>query len=347
MLALAFAAAFIAVTAIILFLFNAERQVFNPESYKRALLERQIYDQLPALIAGQLASSMRETSAGAANYFRNLTRQDWEIILAGLLTPEWLRAQTEHAIDQYFAYLDSVEPAPRIIVSLVEVKVRLQGEPGMRAVMQMLRAQPDCTQEQLLSMAQEALFGGIENMPLCMPPQDLLDEFRPGLQAGLNELSAQVPNEVDLGSRIKGAPVDAPAAPPAEDPRPGIRRARVLIRLSPLLPAALILLVTVFAVRSFRDWLLWWGIPLLLAGLAALALGLVAAPLFSGWIEGIFSGNVDLPPELAALAAGVGQDLAGAAIRPAMLQGGLLALLGLAMSFLGLVIRPPAPSRGY
>ncbi len=344
MLALASAAAFIAATMIVIYLFNAERQVFDPESYKRALLEQGFYADLPARVAGPLASALSagggEVLGGTAVYFRELEPQDWEIILSGLFTREWLRAQTESAIDQYFTYLDSDHPEPDIIVSLAEPKVRLQGEPGLRAFLQMLNAQPDCTQEQLLEIAQAALMNGIGDMPLCRPPEDLIDDFRPEIQAGLNQVAAALPSEVNLGQRPASAPADPTG--PTQDPRANLRLARALIRLSPLLPAALLLSIALFGVRSFRGWLLWWGIPLLLAGLAALGAGLIAAPLVTRWIADALLTAADLPPEFLEAISGVAQSLTGSVLRASLAQSGFLALVGMGMSVVGLAIRPGA-----
>jgi hypothetical protein len=346
MLAMVSAAAFVAVTVIVLFLFNAEHEIFNPESYKRALLEQGFYDELPAQAAGQLASSLSaggvEELGAAAVYFRSLKPQDWEIILSGLFTQEWLQSQMESAIDQFFSYLDSDRPALEIIVSLAEPKIRLQGEPGMRAFQQMLNAQPPCTQEQLLAMSQAALMNGIENMPICQPPEDLVADFRPEIQAGLNQVATSLPNEVNLGDRLLSAQPDSAGISPP-DPRANLRRTRALIRISPLLPAALLLLITICGVRSLREWLLWWGIPLLLAGLAALGAGLIAGPLVSRWITEPFITAAELPPDLAQAVSGIVQSLAGSVLRSSMVPGGILALVGLAMALVGLVIRPRSP----
>ncbi len=345
LIALAFGAAFVLTSAVVLLLWNADHQVFNPQAFKRALLEQKVYERLPSLVAEQLTVSLSRQPAGKESslpvFFYNLKQQDWKIILSGLMTPQWLQAQAEGVIDQVFAYLDSVQPAPSIKVSLVELKIRFQGEPGMRAFFQMLHAQPACTQDQLAEIARAAILGNLENIPVCNPPEDLVSQFRPEIQQGLNQVAAMIPDEIDLGAQLQGATA---GGAPANDPRPIIRQARLLIRLSPLIPAALLLLVTVFGVRSLRDWLLWWGLLLLLAGLAALALGILAGPAISQYITNALSvGRVPgagLAPGFAQVGASIGRALAAAAVHSTLLQATLIALIGFGMVVVGLLIRP-------
>ncbi len=343
-LALAFGAAFILAAAFVLLLVNADRQVFDPQAFKQSLIDQNVYDRLPSLVAEQLTISLSRQPVGAESgipvFFNNLKQQDWEIILSGLMTPQWLQGQAESAIDQFFAYLDSLQPAPSIKVSLVELKIRFRGEPGMRAFLQMLHAQPACTQDQLAEIATMALLGNLENLPLCNPPEDLVGQFRPEIQQGLTQVAAEIPDEVDLGAQLRGSAASAPA----NDPRPEIRRARQLIRLSPLLPTALLLLVTVFGVRSLRGWLLWWGLPLLLAGLAALALGALAGSVISQYIANMLSAGgavgEGLAPGFAQVGAGIAQAMSAAVVRPALVQAVVMALVGLGMAIVGLLIKP-------
>ncbi len=345
LIALAFGAAFVLTSAVVLLLWNADHQVFNPQAFKRALLEQKVYERLPSLVAEQLTVSLSRqpagTNSGIPVFFYNLEQQDWEIILSGLMTPQWQQAQVEGVIDQVFASLDSDQAGLSIKVSLVELKIRFQGEPGMRAFLQMLHAQPACTQEQLAEIAQAALLGSPENIPLCNPPTDLVSQFRPEIQQGLNQVAAMIPDEIDLGAQLQGA---VAGGAPANDLRPDIRRARLLIRFSPLIPSALLLLVTLFGVRSLRGWLLWWGLLLLLAGLAALALGILAGPAIYYYIVNTLAAGGEagtgMVPGLIQVGAGIAQALAAAVVRSTLLQAALITLIGFGMVVVGLLIRP-------
>jgi len=257
-----------------------------------------------------------------------------------LMTPQWLQGQTENAIDQVFAYLDSNQPEPSVKISLAEPKIRFQGEPGMRAFLQMLRAQPDCTPLQLMEIAHAALTGGLGNIPLCNPPEELIGQFQPEIQAGLSQVGAMLPTQVALEAQMLGST----SGSPKNDPRPGLRAARLLIRLSPLLLAGLLLLVTIFAVRSIRDWLLWWGVLFLLSGLAALALGGLARALISQAISSALTpggpAGTGLVQGFAQIAADLGQALSTAVIRSTLVQALVIFAVGSGMAVLGLLIRP-------
>ncbi|MBU4226371.1 MAG: hypothetical protein KKC71_11210, partial [Chloroflexi bacterium] len=53
-----FAILFVITAVLALLLFNVERQLFNPNLYKRALTEQQIYKHLPGIIGELLTTSM-------------------------------------------------------------------------------------------------------------------------------------------------------------------------------------------------------------------------------------------------------------------------------------------------
>ena len=60
----------------------------------------------------------------------------------------------------------------------------------------------------------------------------------------------------------------------------------IAINLSPLLPLAFLLLVTLFGVRSLKGWLLWWGVPLFIVGLVVLIFGIAILPLLEwAWVN--------------------------------------------------------------
>jgi hypothetical protein len=97
----------------------------------------------------------------------------------------------------------------------------------------------------------------------------------PQIQATLSEAIVQIPDEADLTqiSRSEGesesGEVPGESAP---DPRQVFQLTRLGLRLSPLIPVVLLLLVALFAVRSRKGLLRWWGIPLLVVGLVGLVL---------------------------------------------------------------------------
>ncbi|MBF8284450.1 MAG: hypothetical protein HW378_3365 [Anaerolineales bacterium] len=300
-------AKFIAVILAVLFvitavaalpLFNVGLHLFSPGVYRRALDQQGIYDRLPAIAAEQLytqahyagppleeggeaEASPPEPGSGPPSTFENLTQAGWEQFLSTLLPPEWLKAQTESALDQTFAILDSTEPAPEVTISLVEWKAHITGEAGVNAFVQLVRVQPPCSQDELRKWVTE----GVSELPTCKPPDDVLAAATPQIRATLNKVVADLPDEAGLSQVFKGGGEDESGETPPPDsggtvqgPLPFLQTIRLGARLSPLIPLVLLLLVALFAVRSWRGLMRWWGIPLLLAGLIGAALAVAFLP---------------------------------------------------------------------
>jgi hypothetical protein len=66
------------------------------------------------------------------------------------------------------------------------------------------------------------------------------------------------------------------------------------MRLSPLLPIILLLLITMLVVRSLYSWLRWWGIPLLTTGIISLILSLMTAPILQVFFSMPFIGGMSM-----------------------------------------------------
>jgi hypothetical protein len=334
--ALICAAFFIIVTAGVLFLFNAERILFNPQSVKSAFAEQGIYDRLPGLMAHQLASLDYGSAQGVSDapaFLKNLNENDWQVIVSQVVTRSWLQAQTESVVDQYYAYLEAGQTPVKI--SLAEVKVRLQGQPGMNAFLQVLQSKPACNQQQLMRLGQAALLGQMDNLPLCNPPQELVSQFQPEIQTGLGVLAETIPNEMDLTQNI------ASSRSSSSSPSQGIQLARFLLRLSPILSLGLLVLILLFAVRSFRELLLWWGVPLLLAGLLAVALGLAAAPILTNFSMSQMTRNMENPAaavDAIQIVRDIFFSISSQVGQAVVFQGLVIALLGLVMAVIALFI---------
>lgn len=269
LIALILAGLFVIVTVAVLLLVNVQQQLLRPDPYKRALVRQHVYERFPALVAEQIVSrTPADTESGLPEPVRHLSQADYEAILADLLPAAWLQTQAEGAIDQVFSYLDSDEPTTAIRVSLAEVKARVAGEEGVRAALRLVRSWPPCTIGQLAVWAG----AGIEEIPACRPPEEILTAFTPQIEELLSDAATrQIPDEIS-------------ASLPQDDPRPVFRQVLAGARLSPLLPVMLILLVTLFGMRSVKGLLRWWGIPFLIVGLAGIGLAVSALPGTNGAI---------------------------------------------------------------
>jgi len=94
-------------------------------------------------------------------------------------------------------------------------------------------------------------------------PCDSGDEpiVTPLIQGQLQIAAAGIPEQATL--------VSADPAAGKEDARQQLKVLRLFLRLTPTLPLLMLFALTVLAVRSLRDWLMWWGAPFFVTGILA------------------------------------------------------------------------------
>ena len=293
-----FVVLFILSTVAVIFSFFPTRQILNPDFYKQTLADQEIYQRLPEVIAQQLASSITQ-EGGESTLLENpsvnfmiLEQEEWESILTDLIDPGWLQMQTENIIDQFFDIL-LISPDPvnaPITISIKEVKSRLAGPEGTQAFKQILDAQPPCSVNQLLGFLQLGLGlpTSIDTL-LCRPPDYIISELTSAVGLFLSSAVDQVPDQVTLSlpealfdsSSSGRSPDSNQAAIPSAIQT--LRKTNTAILWGPVLPIIFLFLVTILAVRSLNDFLLWWGGSLLAAGLISLILSLSLFPA-TNWV---------------------------------------------------------------
>lgn len=317
---------FIISTVLALILFNVEAKAFSSATYKQAFADQRLYERMPAILATALTTSMGQ-NISAVPFLRILTPEDWQNTISILLPPDQLKATADNALDGTFDYLNGRTSSAS--VSLVPVKAQLAGPSGMNVVLQILSRQPACTTEQLTQMAMGLLGGEIA---LCNPPQEAIGLMTPFIQSQLQTMTTLIPNEVTIiPGTLSGTP---------QDPRLRLDRIRFLIRLTPLLPVLLLFALTIFGVRSFADWLSWWGWPFMIAGVGSVLIGLVGAPLV-GWLLGLFiqsQGTIPIPPVFASSIAETTSAVARQILAPVMIEGAILGIVGLGMAILAMLL---------
>lgn len=233
-----FLAALFGITALAsLILFNIERQAFNPATYKKALTNSGFYQQFPLLL-GDLVTKNLGDSAPA--FMQRLTVSQWKDLVETLLPEQKLQGMTEETVNQVLAYLNGETQTPTI--SLLPLKQSLAGPEGLNAALTLIRAQPDCTLQEIA-----AIIASLSQGKLCNPPSAVLDLFKPAIQTELQATTVAIPDQVVI---VPGA-----GNPSQQAALEFLRLMRLIIRLSPLIPLALLLGITIFAVRSFKSWL--------------------------------------------------------------------------------------------
>jgi hypothetical protein len=308
---------FILSGVMVLLLFNIERKAFSSETYKQAFEDQSLYERMPSILATALAASIAQHQSSIP-FLGAVRVEDWQNVIVILLPPEELKVLGNDALDSTFDYLNGKTDFAAI--SLLPVKSRLVGESGINVVMQLLSLQPPCTVEQLTQMALGLLSGEIA---LCNPPPEAMGLMAPVIESQLQTLVTVFPDEVTFISDTRsGTP---------EDPRLSLNTVRAVITFTPAVPALFLFGIVVFAVRSLKDWFIWWGWPLMLTGLISLLLAGVGSPLV-GWIlQFLIQTQVSslIPPILGASIAETASAVARQMLTPVILQGIVLAVLGL------------------
>ena len=306
---------FFIVTALVaLVLFNLERRAFNPLAYKQALMSENIYQQFPFLVSDLLT---RNVGAGSPAFLRHISADQWNQIVEALLPEQRVQAMAEDTLNQVFAYLNGGTLPPGI--SLVPLKNNLAGPAGLDAVLTIIQSQPDCTIQQIAKMVNA--FG----QELCNPPKAILNLLQPVIQIQLQNAASALPDNVSILQATKDASVQSDLK--------GLKAIRLMMRLSPLAPIALLLIITLLAVRTFKDWLIWWGWPLALAGLFGIPLGLTGAPVLRRILEHWLSKRITLiiPPEIATTIRAVVDATMREILKPVAWESLALFIIGLTM----------------
>ncbi|HEX8992796.1 MAG TPA: hypothetical protein VF784_14045 [Anaerolineales bacterium] len=247
-----------------LILFDVQRHGFEPATYQRALANTDFYRQFPVLLAGLVQENI---GPGAPHFVQRITAEQWQVVMRTLLPEPQLQATAQDTITQAFAFLNG--DSQQLSISLSPLKLSLAGPAGLDAALYILRAQPDCTIEQAAAMLSSL---GNE---ICNPPGSFVDLLRPYMQAALQNVAAGLPDRVAISGNAADPQVRAALA--------DLQLARKFMRLSPALPLFFLLGLTLVMVRTVRDWLAWWGWPLLATGLIGLPSSLIASPILA-WL---------------------------------------------------------------
>jgi len=286
-------------------------------------------------------------SSGPPPFMKSLNVSDWETVISSLFLPDKLKTMTENLLDQVFAYLNGQQDT--VIVSLVDLKNRINSQAGMDAILEVIRAQPACTSPQVEEM-QAALDSGQGEMILCRPTEERLAKMVPQIRTQLGEYASQIPDSKILLSPVLGG--NTWSSPFGGGPIGGIQLAHLVLRLSPDLPLLLLLFISFLVVRTPKGWLRWWGIPIFFGGLLSLGLAISTTVFFEqAWLA-ILANRI--PPYLSLGLVNLGHDLLRAIFQTLMFgivaSGIILIVLGLGMwigsGFIKKKIKPdtsPAP----
>ncbi len=216
-----FAILFVGTTALAFVLYNLEQSLFDTELYIQAFEKENLYQRLPDLAAQALkVSAQQADSNDPLVLLRNLSEEEWGIFMDELLPPTELEILAEDTVRQIVAYLNGEND--QVVLSLTSLKSHMSSPQGVNAIYGLLKAQPDCTLEQLTNMAL-----GQQDMALCNPPETFLFvDLKPLIESQIKTTVLFIPEQATLIS------ADSNRAQELQD----LKELRTIMRLSPLVP---------------------------------------------------------------------------------------------------------------
>ena len=309
-------------TIFVLLFLSFNRILIDPQTYKQAFTENKVYEKLPEVTADEFAlvrrqlvkpcaetviadscldsvihSSPTETSKlgieGGA-FINGLNQEQWNNLVMYLLTPEDVQKGLEAGVDEVIAYFKGETDAAGI--PLLDLKEQLASITSDELIAMLLTPQPLCTLEQQ-TLIMSAEFSKVGSAPVfCSVTGGTSEVLVPDLQRRLSSVALELPERVYL---IKPPSPSNPRSLQmiiGKDLQATLQKLQINAQYLPLLPVALLVLVTAFGVRSLRSFLRWWSIPIFIGSLFALILGAVIFFLFEQlWLNYVLN---DFPPVL-------------------------------------------------
>jgi hypothetical protein len=161
----------------------------------------------------------------------------------------------------------------------------------------------------------------------------------PVLQSQLQAAATLLPDTVTIMSANTG--------PGVTDPRDRLQLIRTAMQLSPLVAFGFWAVFALVVVLSFKNWLDWLAIPMLVAGFFSSLAAIVGGPVVRLFLEQILARNMPayFPPIFLDYAGDLAAEISTQFLQPVIWQGLLIAVVGfimLALSFILKQTRRPA-----
>jgi hypothetical protein len=320
-----------------------ERTVRNPDIYKNAFEHQNIYNDLLPVALPAIFQAARNRSgqiAGLPVDYNDLasvlTPDDWRVITAELIPPEWLKAQFEQIVDTILNVLNNDFSGLNAPVNLSELKTRLTGEPAQKAAEYIITTAPECSAEQLTRIG-SLLTDSSARLPICNPNGAMLRATSISyIVTWLQAVGNTLPEEnVTVEEFYRVTRQDARAVYLL-----GQLNSQVMIFLY-LCPAALCALMVFFTVRSLNGFGRWMGFTGMVTGISILALLVLLNVMLISMMGSLINTSSGIERFLGTiLSALVLSIIAGAGSR-ILIQAGIFIGIGFLLLALSFLVRAP------
>ncbi len=254
-------------------------------------------------------------------YFEYLSPGERDEIFRALLPQDWLENQFAQLLLDFFHWLDDDRAYPQLALEVAPLKAKLLRGGITTFVDVIVDSWPSCKPDQVDRMQQSFFERGVLPQELCEPPEPMRSRVVDLASIGFEEQVRLLPDTIPL-IEPDAAPEDMLAL------KEQLRFYRAITLWGWMLPLSLLGLIMAFAIRQWRDFGRWWGLPLLLGGVGtfflAMLLGAGREDLVSTWAGSVAPGTIfqDLVRDIL-------EALYTAGLRPLWLQSAVIIALAL------------------
>jgi hypothetical protein len=320
--------------ALVLFEPQALTQTVSERLIESGLLRKTVFENL----LGNEASLEGMSLDSATQY---LTPDNREAMMDLLVPDEWVRNQILQVTTQLFAWFDSPSTTLALTVDTGPVAANLEGEAAARVVEMVVESWPACTLEDVGKMIGIGATPGDQGFPYCEPPEPLRGVVVSATVGALRLLGQSLPARLAI---VNQGFEDTNKLMQTKEQ---VRLLRFVARWGILVSLALLGVITVLVVRSWKGLSRWWGIPLLLGGLLAFLPVLLGGRLLRLLVSRLTGGPSELPA-LTELARALAEAIGAAILRPQAWHAAIVAAIGLVLVLLSLIRRRRArPATTY
>ncbi len=306
---------FVLTSSLTLVLFNVESIALQQETYEKIFEETNLYTRLQPL----LAKTARQSEIMAK--YEGIPPDIIETLFTSSYSADDIKAIIADALGQFFDYINHKSEGVSISLSLQPLKTQLTTPEFSREMLTFLATQPKCTSEQRDQLLESGFIAG-DQVILCNQPGPFTNEkgtlnFR---YYFVEEQLAMI-SENEISSQISLVEIK----PGATDFRDQLKRVRDQIKYVYIGSAIFLLLLSALAIRSLRDWLKWWGWPILCVAVVSL---IFSAILPSLALQNLSTLLVRIPAELTPVITGICEDLVKLIFNPLKIQALILGIIG-------------------
>jgi len=337
--------------------YNLHRVVFNPPLVKRILTEIVVESDLIPVALGwfseqratqraQAVQPSPEDEPDVVQLIEFVDTDGWRRIKAEILPDPILTQWVSTTVDGVYAWIDSEDRIPDITFEMQPFKDRVNSDHGSNSVQIVYDSLDPCEQPQIddfLARLDAAPAGKEVPYNLCQFPDPWREDQFSDYHESLLDVVENVPASFALSKEL--AQVERPGGIGPEALKSQLRLTRSLARLAPLAALALLLVILLLAVRSWRGFGRWWGLPLLIGGFLLVLICLLYSPII---VTVLAAGPMsEVPPLVRSEAAQATIRLARAIFGPMLPQSLVVFAVGLALTIVAATVRDREEDTAY